>query len=308
MASAHRLQNPSSSNSKPPRNPLNPKPTSHAHYQFPYPTTNATAITRCTPTTTTSPAPASQEDVDVALSSSSHLTRHQLLRRRSRHLKQLSKCYRDHYWALMEELKLQYREYYWRYGVSPFKQEQQQPVSDREFEDGNLEGSGENVNNSDNNNVNFDVKCNQRCVFVGCKLKAMPLTSFCHLHILSDSKQKLYKACSYVIKSIDTLISDLDMVQWYGTGKLDVGKARYQKTPLGPNYGWAKIEEQNDVNLAKNNETQQRKGTQDRSRTDSNGRPRPVVYENKNLGIRKTPQTVMKFRLISQVERHGKSR
>ena len=33
------------------------------------------------------------------------------------------------------------------------------------------------------------------------------------------------------------------------------------------------------MNLAKNNETQQRKGTQDRSRTDSNGRPRPVVYE-----------------------------
>lgn len=42
---------------------------------------------------------------------------------------------------------------------------------------------------------------NQRCAFVGCKLKAMPLTAFCHLHILSDSKQKLYKPCSHVIKS-----------------------------------------------------------------------------------------------------------
>ncbi|KAK7844185.1 hypothetical protein CFP56_011139 [Quercus suber] len=31
----------------------------------------------------------------------------------------------------------------------------------------------------------------------------MPLTSFCHLHILSDSKQKLYKPCHYVIKSFE---------------------------------------------------------------------------------------------------------
>uniref|UniRef100_A0A2P2M0X1 KAT8 regulatory NSL complex subunit 2 n=1 Tax=Rhizophora mucronata TaxID=61149 RepID=A0A2P2M0X1_RHIMU len=28
----------------------------------------------------------------------------------------------------------------------------------------------------------------------------MALTSFCHLHILSDAKQKLYKPCDYIIK------------------------------------------------------------------------------------------------------------
>jgi hypothetical protein len=96
----------------------------------------------------------------------------------------------------MEELKIQYREYYWKYGVSPVKQKLQHHASQRDIEAGDLEGTGEN-NNS--NNVNMDVTCNQRCVFVGCKLKAMPLTSFCHLHILSDSKQKLYKACNYAI-------------------------------------------------------------------------------------------------------------
>jgi hypothetical protein len=97
----------------------------------------------------------------------------------------------------MEELKIQYREYYWKYGVSPFKQELQHHASQRDIEAGDLEGTGEN---NSSNNLNMDVTSNQRCVFVGCKLKAMPLTSFCHLHILSDSKQKLYKACGYVIK------------------------------------------------------------------------------------------------------------
>ncbi|KAG7990843.1 hypothetical protein I3843_02G044400 [Carya illinoinensis] len=185
MASASKHQNPSSS--KPPKTPVNLNPITHTDPQDPNPSANTAAATQFFTTSE-----------DLALSRASHLTRQQLLRRRSRYLKQLSKSYRGHYWALMEELKIKFREYYWEYGVSPFKQEQQQHVSEREIESGHLEGSGENNNNS---NVNLDLKCNQRCVFVGCKLKAMPLTSFCHLHILSDSNQKLYKACGYVIKS-----------------------------------------------------------------------------------------------------------
>ncbi|KAG2720903.1 hypothetical protein I3760_02G056000 [Carya illinoinensis] len=186
MASASKHQNPSSS--KPPKTPVNLNPITHTDPQDPNPSANTAAATQFFTTSE-----------DLALSRASHLTRQQLLRRRSRYLKQLSKSYRGHYWALMEELKIKFREYYWEYGVSPFKQEQQQHVSEREIESGHLEGSGENNNNS---NVNLDLKCNQRCVFVGCKLKAMPLTSFCHLHILSDSNQKLYKACGYVIKSV----------------------------------------------------------------------------------------------------------
>ncbi|KAG2720906.1 hypothetical protein I3760_02G056000 [Carya illinoinensis] len=188
MASASKHQNPSSS--KPPKTPVNLNPITHTDPQDPNPSANTAAATQFFTTSE-----------DLALSRASHLTRQQLLRRRSRYLKQLSKSYRGHYWALMEELKIKFREYYWEYGVSPFKQEQQQHVSEREIESGHLEGSGENNNNS---NVNLDLKCNQRCVFVGCKLKAMPLTSFCHLHILSDSNQKLYKACGYVIKRFFT--------------------------------------------------------------------------------------------------------
>lgn len=103
----------------------------------------------------------------------------------------------------MEDLRVQYREYYWKYGASPFKQDQnpelEREAGERDPGNSNLEGSGENGNN--NNACSLDLKIDHRCLFVGCKLKAMALTSFCHLHILSDSRQKLYKACTYVIKS-----------------------------------------------------------------------------------------------------------
>ncbi|KAJ8755308.1 hypothetical protein K2173_019106 [Erythroxylum novogranatense] len=168
---------------------------------------------------TSSPIIISEQE--KALSGSTHLTRQELLKRRSHKLKQLAKCYRDHYWALMEDLKVQYREYYWKYGVSPFKEDQPQHRRleqcgsgvwsvDREIGDKggnfNVEVIGENnsgyVNNvSCNFKGDLELKSNRRCSFVGCKLKAMALTSFCHLHILSDAKQKLYKPCGYVIKS-----------------------------------------------------------------------------------------------------------
>ncbi|KAE8697681.1 RNA-binding family protein [Hibiscus syriacus] len=137
---------------------------------------------------------------DVVLARATHLTREELLKRRLQHLRQLSRCYRHHYWALMDNLKIQYRNYYWKFGISPFKQnsiqEDDAPLTDRAA-DNNV-----NVNDSNNNNnVGLNFRNNQHCSFVGCKFKAMALTRFCHLHILSDSKQKLYKACTYVIKS-----------------------------------------------------------------------------------------------------------
>ncbi|XP_054805394.1 uncharacterized protein LOC129308335 [Prosopis cineraria] len=147
------------------------------------------------PTVSSSPFTISHEN--LSLSRASYLTRHELLKRRFHYLSQLSKCYRDLYWALMEDLKTQYREYSWEYGLSPFREGNMQ-----ERERGNFEGNGENNDcNGSNSRAVLDVVNNQRCAFVGCKLKAMPLTSFCHLHILSDCKQKLYKACNYVIKS-----------------------------------------------------------------------------------------------------------
>ncbi|XP_042516660.1 INO80 complex subunit D-like [Macadamia integrifolia] len=130
---------------------------------------------------------------DLILRDSEFLTREEVIQRRSRRLKQLSKFYKNHYWALMEELRVKYREYYWKYGKSPFKEEE-------EKDNGGggagsvVEGSGEN--NGENNNEGK----NNRCAFAGCKAKAMALTNYCHSHILSDTKQKLYKACTYVVK------------------------------------------------------------------------------------------------------------
>ncbi|KAI3430171.1 uncharacterized protein J3R85_008191 [Psidium guajava] len=190
MASTAKHNHPSSS--KPLKNPNFPQSDPQN------PTLHAVASTSAAANNPLAPA-----HEDLILSRASHLTRPEVLRRRSRRLKQLSRCYRDHYWALMEELRVQYRDYYWKYGVSPFKEENQRMEVDvLERDAPNGEGIGENVGNSVVNWSEYEAKGNNyRCAFVGCKLKAMALTSFCHLHILSDSKQQLYKACGYVIKS-----------------------------------------------------------------------------------------------------------
>ncbi|KAG8655485.1 hypothetical protein MANES_04G040400v8 [Manihot esculenta] len=213
------------SSSRPPRNPnLNTTTTTLANLQNSNPNPNPS-------TTPNSPIILSEQD--QVLSYASHLTRQELLKRRSYKLKQLSKCYRDYYWALMEDLKIQYRDYYWKYGVSPFKedhpilqQQKQEQGGAVERESGEREGGivnteviGENNNGNDyvNNSLSsykgdLDLKNHQRCLFVGCKLKAMALTSFCHLHILSDTKQKLYKPCGYVIKRIHFFPGDVFQV------------------------------------------------------------------------------------------------
>ncbi|KAG7634328.1 putative DNA-binding domain [Arabidopsis suecica] len=128
---------------------------------------------------------------DEILASSSHLTRPELLRRRADNLKQLAKCYKNHYWALMEDLKAQHRDYWCKYGVSQFKDEQNQSNKRRRLDP---EGSGDKGNDGDqyaNSNSGF-------CMY-GCKAKAMALTKYCQLHILKDSKQKLYTGCTNVI-------------------------------------------------------------------------------------------------------------
>ncbi|KAL8160343.1 hypothetical protein V2J09_001880 [Rumex salicifolius] len=155
-------------------------------------------------------------------SESSYLTRQEVLLRRRDRVKKLSRVYRDYYWALMEELKVMNREYYWKYGVSPYKEDEERNTVGSVH----VEGSGEtNKNNrcsfggrnnngggdggklglgfEENGGIGFELKYGgyNLCAFVGCKLKAMALTAFCHLHILSDPHQKLYKACNYVIKS-----------------------------------------------------------------------------------------------------------
>ncbi|KDP26917.1 hypothetical protein JCGZ_18075 [Jatropha curcas] len=141
--------------------------------------------------------------VDSVLSSSSHLTHEEVVTRRSRRIKQLSKIYRTHYWALMEELKTKYKEYYWKYGKSPFKEDDK-----KRKRDDSKENLGNGVGES-NGKLGFKGDESQddegqglrKCAVGGCKATPMALTRFCHLHILLDSKQKLYKGCTFVVKS-----------------------------------------------------------------------------------------------------------
>ncbi|XP_061354845.1 uncharacterized protein LOC133299410 [Gastrolobium bilobum] len=132
-------------------------------------------------------------DIDAALAKSHVLTRREVIERRLRRVKQLSRYYRRHYWALMEELKHKYKEYYWIYGKSPFKEDENLP-------NGTVV-SGGNANGTENTAVSDDIV---RCAFGGCKTKAMALTRFCHAHILLDSKQSLYLGCSTVAKNLPT--------------------------------------------------------------------------------------------------------
>ncbi|XP_020245032.1 INO80 complex subunit D-like, partial [Asparagus officinalis] len=109
----------------------------------------------------------------AALHQPQFLSREEVLRRRSLRAKKLSRVYRRHYWALIEEIRAKHRDYYWEFGKSPLEGEEEE----------NEEGE------------------RKRCGTSGCKSKAMPLTTYCHQHILSDKKQTLYKGCAFATKS-----------------------------------------------------------------------------------------------------------
>ncbi|XP_022745779.1 INO80 complex subunit D-like [Durio zibethinus] len=119
---------------------------------------------------------------DLALSKSEFLSRQEVLRRRSRRVKQLGRLYKDHYWNLMEELKRKHKEYYWVYGKSPFKEDEKNSTEEN---DGKKLGLGLQL----------------KCQISDCKEKAMALTRFCLKHILKDSNQILYRGCNFPIKS-----------------------------------------------------------------------------------------------------------
>ncbi|KAF4350401.1 uncharacterized protein LOC115714725 [Cannabis sativa] len=144
----------------------------------------------------TSPMNIDGSDRDSALSNSEWLTQREVIERRARRVKQLARLYRHHYWALMEDLKSKHREYYWTYGKSPFKEDEHLPPN-------GTDGIGENgkLGLASATGVGDDIK---RCQVAGCKNRPMALTKFCHAHILSDPQQKLYKGCTYVIKSMQS--------------------------------------------------------------------------------------------------------
>ncbi|RWW67345.1 hypothetical protein BHE74_00025209 [Ensete ventricosum] len=143
-------------------------------------------------------------DEDERLRLAGALAREEVLRRRSRRTKQLARCYRRQFWALMEEIRVKHRDYYWEHGSSPFDEGDDGGGKGRAVA-GTLDGIEENgrarlgFGEGEGSGRTMTGE-RMRCAFPGCKSKAMPLTRFCHPHILADGKQKLYKACTYVTK------------------------------------------------------------------------------------------------------------
>ena len=98
------------------------------------------------------------------------------------------------------------------YGKSPYKeeeeQEQEREEEDEEQQQQQRNRRGEGTGGNEGVEMGEDVGGEEmtttmmmrRCEVTGCKGKAMALTRYCHTHILSDSKQSLYKSCTYCIK------------------------------------------------------------------------------------------------------------
>ncbi|XP_026664420.2 INO80 complex subunit D-like isoform X2 [Phoenix dactylifera] len=137
---------------------------------------------------------------DEVLRDAGALSREEVLRRRARRVRQLENLYRRKYWALVEEVRVRHRDYYWEFGVSPVVEEGRGNGP----ENGGVgvgEGGGLGFREPGGNS-NVAVKGERkRCAFSGCKTRAMPLTKYCHAHILLDGKQTLYKPCNYVTRS-----------------------------------------------------------------------------------------------------------
>ncbi|WOL12771.1 INO80 complex subunit D-like isoform X2 [Canna indica] len=159
-------------------------------------------------------------DDDELLNGADALSREEVLRRRARRLRNLAECYRRHYWALMEEVRVKHRDFYWEYGESPLEEGPSEAngrgfgagAGGRELlvEDGAMDRNEENGRAGIGVGLGFGEgeaggggrrEERKRCAFAGCKSKAMPLTRFCHPHILADTNQTLYKACTYVMKN-----------------------------------------------------------------------------------------------------------
>lgn len=147
------------------------------------------------------------------LSNSEFLSRQAVLNRRLYRVKKLARVYRDHYWALVEDLKTKHREYYWKYGKSPFKEGDEEAGRENNQREIRVEAVVNSVNNGNNcehlnsSGGNLGLSTGDSfywCAFPQCKSKAMALTKYCFQHILEDKQQKLYKRCNFVVTRVHT--------------------------------------------------------------------------------------------------------
>jgi hypothetical protein len=89
---------------------------------------------------------------------------------------------------MAEEVRARHRQYVWDLARSPLEAEQPPAPPG-----GPIPAAGELPRLA-------PVPRRNKCGFPGCKVRAMATTRFCHSHILSDPKQRLYKPCAYINK------------------------------------------------------------------------------------------------------------
>ncbi|KAK9735839.1 hypothetical protein RND81_04G231900 [Saponaria officinalis] len=143
------------------------------------------------------------DPTDSALANSEYLTRQELMKRRASRLRRLANCYKHHYWLLMEDVRRKHREFIWKFGDDLCKQPRYGGV---EGANGVVADCAEGVDNN-GGKLGFDGGNFNWCSFPNCRSKAMALTSYCHSHILSDSRQVLYTKCQFPHKcGVDPII------------------------------------------------------------------------------------------------------
>nr|CAD1819949.1 unnamed protein product [Ananas comosus var. bracteatus] len=100
---------------------------------------------------------------------------------------------------MVEEVRVKHRDYYWVYGKGPVDAGEEE--EEEAEEEGGKGRRGRRRRGGGENGAAREKGERKRCAFAACKSMAMPLTRFCHAHILSDPKQTLYKPCNFIIKS-----------------------------------------------------------------------------------------------------------
>ncbi|OAY74868.1 hypothetical protein ACMD2_21399, partial [Ananas comosus] len=128
---------------------------------------------------------------DEPLWGAAELSRVEVMRRRGRKRKELRRVWVRMYWDLVEEMRPKLRRYCWDTGNSPCEEGEEERAERERL------GLGHDVGREKGGGGGG----RWRCAYAGCKSNAMPLTRFCHPHILSDPKQTLYKPCNFVVKS-----------------------------------------------------------------------------------------------------------
>ncbi len=149
---------------------------------------------------------------DEVLQHAEALTIEEVVRRRSRRVRQLMKLYKAQYWGLLEEMRSKYRRFYLRHGKSGWRDdtesgEQQRGGGDdgeaamyaREREGvspSGTEGGGMREPHAPERTGSETLRCGAQ----GCLAKPLPLSIFCYEHILLEPRQRLYRPCSFVVR------------------------------------------------------------------------------------------------------------